>query len=72
MNKNYTKDDPVSWKKFNGNTGDKEQNSFKIKEWEVWRVVFEREEKEKLAGWRVELIFYIFWWRDLVLIDKDL
>jgi hypothetical protein len=50
MNKNYTKDDPVSWKKFNGNTGDKEQNRFRIKEWEVWRVVFEREENEKLAG----------------------
>ncbi len=60
MNKNYTLNDPNSWKKFNGNTGDKQQSNFKVKEWEVWRVVFEREENEKLAGWRVELIWYIF------------
>jgi hypothetical protein len=50
MNKNYTLNDPNSWKKFNGNTGDKQQSNFKVKEWEVWRVVFEREENEKLAG----------------------
>ncbi len=33
MNKNYTKGDAGSWKRFTGNTGDKDQQYFRLKEW---------------------------------------
>jgi hypothetical protein len=38
----------VSWQRFNGNPGDKDGFNFKIKDWEVWRYVFESDDKEKL------------------------
>lgn len=40
FNKNYTAGDSASWTKFNGNNTGQNTQYFKIKEYEVWRVIF--------------------------------